>query len=317
MPLGWEARSVQICRRSWPLWNSGQHLRRIELKGSNMVHSSVSAGRTARSASQAARGPGSEILARLGYVAKGLVYVIIGVLAARVAVGDGGKTTDTKGALTAIYQQPFGKVLLAAVIVGLIGYALWCFLRAFLDADGRGADAKGIIARIAYGIVGVLYVSLAYAALRLITGSGSAGKSTDASTQDWTAKLLQQSYGKPLVIIAGIVVIGVAAYLAYYAYTGEFLKQFSSMSNTERNWVRRFGTIGYLAQAVVFAEIGIFLIVAAQQGNAHAAKGIGGSLKQLANEPYGHLLLALVAIGFVIYGIYSFAQARFRRIATV
>jgi hypothetical protein len=283
-----------------------------------MAQTSVaSAKQSARSAGRAARGPGAEVLARLGYVAKGVVYVIIGLLAARVAIGSGGKTTDTKGALTAIYHEPFGKGLLIAVTVGLVGYALWCFLRSFLDVDDRGSDAKGIVARIAYAVVGIIYVSLAYAAIRLVSGSGSTGKSSDTSTQDWTAKLLQQSYGVPLVIAAGIVIIAVAAYLVYYAYSAEFLKRFGSMSGTERSWIKRFGQIGYVAQAVVFGEIGLFLIVAANRRNAHAAKGIGGSLKQLTTEPYGHVLLALVAIGFVIYGLYSFAQARFRRISTI
>ena len=84
-----------------------------------------------------------------------------------------------------------------------------------------------------------------------------------------------------------------------------------------RTWVRRLGRVGYGAQGVVFAEIGIFLIVAARQHNAHAAKGIGGSLAQLAREPYGHVLLGIVAVGLIAYAVYSFAQARFRRISTI
>src|SRR5579862_8434681 len=102
-----------------------------------MAQPIISASRMARTAEQTARGPGSELLARLGYIAKGIVYLIIGILAARVAIGDGGKTTDNKGALQAIYHEPFGKVLLSIVVVGLIGYALWCFLRAFFDADRK------------------------------------------------------------------------------------------------------------------------------------------------------------------------------------
>ena len=282
-----------------------------------MAQSTVGAAGAARTARRAAHSPASEWLARLGYVVKGIVYLIIGILAGRVAIGDGGKTTDNRGALQAIYHEPFGRVLLSLVIVGLIGYALWCFLRAFLDVDGKGSDAKGILARVGYAIIGISYGALAYGALRLVTGSGSSGKSTDASTQDWTARLLGQSYGEALVILLGVVVLGVALYLFYYAYSAKFLQSFSRLSGMARTWVRRLGRIGYGAQGVVFAEIGVFLIVAARKHNAHAAKGIGGSLAQLAREPYGHLLLGIVALGLIAYALYSFAQARFRRFQTI
>ncbi len=281
------------------------------------VQSTISGSGAARTARHAAHSPASEGLARFGYIAKGLVYLIIGVLAGRVAIGDGGKTTDNRGALQAIYHEPFGRVLLSIVIIGLVGYALWCFLRAFLDVDGKGADAKGILARVGYALVGVSYSSLAFAALRLVTGSGSTGKSTDTSAKDWTALLLGEPYGKALVIAFGVLIIGIALYLFYYACSAHFMKSLTGLSGRMRTWVSRLGRIGYGAQGVVFAEVGIFLIVAARQQNAHAAKGIGGSLAQLAHEPYGHLALGIVALGLIAYGLYSFAQARFRRISTI
>src|SRR5579863_3830870 len=117
-----------------------------------MAQSTITSARMARTAEQTVRGPGTELLARLGYIAKGVVYLIIGVLAARVAIGDGGKTTDNRGALQEIYRQPFGQLLLSVMVVGLIGYALWCFLRAVMDADGKGSDAKGVVARTGYAI---------------------------------------------------------------------------------------------------------------------------------------------------------------------
>lgn len=258
---------------------------------------------------------GLATLARLGYATKGLVYLIIGLLAGRAAIGDGGKTTDNRGALQAIYHQPFGQFLLWIVTIGLIGYALWSFIRAALDPDGKGTDAKGVLARVAYAAVGVIYAGLALGALRLVTGSGSSGKSSDASTQDWTATLLKQSYGEGLVILAGLVVIGIALYLLYYAFSGQFMQQFGQMGASERTWARRLGQAGYTAQAVVFGEIGVLLIMAARQHNAHQAKGIGGSLSLLMHESYGHLLLAIVAIGLIAYGLYSWMQARFRRVA--
>lgn len=282
-----------------------------------MAGTTTSVMSTARRAERTARGPGSQMAARLGYVTKGVVNLIIGFLAARVAIGGGGKTTDNTGALHDIYQLGFGRALLVVVAIGLFGYALWCFLRALFDADRKGSDAEGLLARIGYGAVGIFYAALGITAVRLVSGSGSAGKSSDASTQDWTARLLNQSYGQAVVIVAGLIVIGVAMYLWYYAYSARFMQSLQGLSGATRTWVTRLGRFGYAAQGVVFAEIGIFLIIAARQHDPKDAKGIGGSLGKLAGEPYGHVLLAVVAIGLIAYGLYSFAQARYRRIATV
>jgi Domain of Unknown Function (DUF1206) len=279
-----------------------------------MAHAPTLQAKLKAAPSQAANSSGTELFVRVGYGAKGVVYLIIGGLAGRVAIGDGGKISDNKGALQAIYQQSFGQILLGVVVAGLVGYALWCFLRAALDMDHRGRDAKGIVARVAYAVVGVLYVAMAYGGLHLLMGAGNAGKSSDASTKDWTATLLNQSYGTAAVVIAGLAVLAVALFLFYYAYSAQFMRMFSGLNRQLRTSIKRLGQIGYAAQAVVFAEIGLFLIVAARHHNAEAARGIGGALLQLTHEPYGHVLLGIVAIGFVAYGIFGLAQARFRSI---
>jgi hypothetical protein len=114
------------------------------------------AAQTTAAAGQAAHEarPWVERLARLGYAAKGVVYVLVGGLALQAALGPGGKTTDPAGALRTIVQQPFGKFLLAVVTLGLIGYALWRFAQSFLDAENKGKDAKGLVKRIGYGLSG-------------------------------------------------------------------------------------------------------------------------------------------------------------------
>ena len=286
-------------------------------EGAVQMAQHISAMGAARTAERTARGSGAQLLSRLGYAAKGVVYCIMGLTAARVAIGDGGATTDRKGAIEAIYEQPFGQFLLGVVIVGLVGYALWCLiLRALLDVEHKGTDAKGLLSRVANGVVGISYGSLAYGAFRLLTGTGSAGKSSDASTQDWTAVLLRQPYGEPLVILAGAVVIAVAFYCFAQAYKASFMKDFEYMGQMAQTWVRRLQHSGRAAQGVVFSLIGIFLIIAAIKHNAHDAKGVGGSLKQLAHEPYGHAVLAIVALGLIAYGLFSLCQARFRRIST-
>lgn len=269
-----------------------------------------------REGREAATSPAMAILARAGYAAKGCVYLIIGGLAAKVALGDGGKTTDRNGALRAIHEQPFGKFLLGAVAVGLIGYALWSLVQAVVDPERQGTDAKGIVARLGYAVVGISYAALAVAAAQLVIGSGNGGKSSDTTTKDWTARLLTLPFGPFLVILVGIIVIGVAGYLFYRAYSADFRKSLTleAMDAQLRQGIIMLGRSGYAALGVVFGIVGVFLIIAAGRNNAGAAKGLGGALRELAQQPYGHVVLGIVAIGLVAYGLFSLAQARYRRL---
>ena len=127
------------------------------------------------------------LLARLGYAIKGVVYLVIGFLAVQLAAGVGGKATDQRGAIQTISTLPLGKFLLVVVTIGLVGFALWCFIQALFDTEGKGRKVKGIIARIGYAAVGVAYLILAFGTFRIVTGSGSAGNSSTTTTQDWTA----------------------------------------------------------------------------------------------------------------------------------
>lgn len=254
------------------------------------------------------------LLARLGYAMKGVVYVIIGWLAIQLAAGIGGKATDQRGALQSLGQQPFGHFLLIIVGIGLLGYALWSLIQAIFDTEHEGKKAKGIVARLAFAVVGISYGLLAIGAFRLVSGSGSAGQNTTTSTQDWTALLLKQPFGVFLVVLLGLIVIGVAGYLVYRAYKAEFLKRLdlARVSAAARKGVTFLGRLGYGAQAVVFVVIGIFLIIAAIQHNAAKAKGLDTALLALSQQPFGKFLLAIVALGFLAYGIYCFVEARYR-----
>jgi hypothetical protein len=278
-----------------------------------------SAGGAERAARGAATSPEATMLARFGYLAQGVVYLIIGILAARVAVGGGGggANIDSRSALHAIYTQPFGQFLLWIVAVGLIGYALFNFARAFLDIEHAGRKPGAMAKRIGYAAVGVIYAGLAIAAIRMTMGAGS-GKSSNASAQDWTAHLLDLPFGKFLVVVAGLVMIGFAATQVKEAFTAKFERKlsFGRTGRRLRAWIVGCGRFGMAARAVVFAEIGIFLIIAALRHNSTDAKGVGGALAELVRQPYGHFLLAVVALGFIAYGIYAMAEARYRRIAT-
>ena len=265
----------------------------------------------------AATGKWMTRFARVGYAAKGVVYLIIGFLAAKLAIGQGGAATDQRGALHTIYDQPSGKFLLLVVAIGLLAFTLWSFIQAIYDTEGQGSKAKGIIARIGYAAVGIAYAALAFGAYQIATSTGSGGKSSSTSTQDATAKLLQLPLGVPLVVIVGLVVLGVAFYLFAKAYNAKFQNtlNLATLSAQVKKAVIFLGRLGYGALGVVFAIIGFFMMVAAVQFNPHQAKGLDTALSELLQlRPFGQVVLGMVALGLIAYGVYSFVEARYRRL---
>jgi hypothetical protein len=258
--------------------------------------------------------PWVERLARLGYITKGIVYIIVGTLAIQAVLGTGGQTTGSSGALQQIVAQPFGKFLLGIVAVGLAGYALWRVVQAIIDADSQGSDAKGIGKRLGYAVSGLLYGGLAWTAAQIVMGSGGGGGGN--STQDWTARLMSQPFGVWLVGIVGAIVIGTGIYQVYKGVTARFREKLhmASMSQRERTWALSAGQFGLSARGVVLGLIGLFLIQAALQTNPNQAKGLGSTLQELAQQPAGPWLLGIVAIGLIAYGIFMAFLGRYRRI---
>ena len=261
--------------------------------------------------------PFVEHYARFGYAAKGFVYCIVGALAAMAAFGAGGQTTGSEGALHTILRQPFGKVLLGVVGVGLAGYALWQFIRAVEDPEHAGSDAKGIFKRIGFFISGVIHVGLVVAAVQLLLGSGGGGdESGDSGAQGWTATLMSYPFGQFLVAGAGIGIVIYGLFNLYRAYKADLDKMLAlgQMGATAHRWVILISRFGIAARGVVFGLIGWFLIAAAMHANASEAKGVGGALRYLEGQPYGPWLLGFVALGLIAYGVYEFVRARYRRI---
>ena len=267
--------------------------------------------REARGAGEdVARQPAFEWLARAGLVSRGVVYGIIGVLAIKLALGDGGKATNQQGALRTIVDQPFGKVLLVLVAIGLAGYALWRLVRAAIghgpEASDSGFDRlSGLASGIAYG-------ALLVTAIGILAGSGGSSGHPDKATAgvlDWTG-------GQVLVVLAGLVMVGVGFYQGYKGLSRSFLED----SKTERmtpETERAFtvlGVVGHLARMVVFVLIGWFLIRAAIEFDPDKAVGLDGALAKLAHASYGPVLLGIVAAGLIAFGCYSLADARYRRI---
>jgi Domain of Unknown Function (DUF1206) len=258
--------------------------------------------------------PWVERLARFGYATKGVVYILIGGLAVLAALDAGGEATDTRGAFQEIYSKPFGQVLLGAVAIGLMAYAIWRVTQAIVDAEGKGKDLKGISIRIGYACSGLLHAGLAFSAARLLLGEQE--ESSEQAHKNRAAQVMQLPFGRLLVGLAGAGFIGFGLYQLYKGYKAKFRKRLEvgAMSKREDKWATRFGQIGLAARGIVFGIIGCFLIVSARRYDPNKVRGLGGALESLAGQPFGKALLGVVAAGLVIYGFYMLVEAKYHRI---
>jgi hypothetical protein len=263
-----------------------------------------------RAGERVERTTGFEALARAGFVARGVIYGLIGILAVKLAIGAGGKTTNQSGALKTIAEQPFGKVLLILMAIGLAGYALWRITRALLGHGPEDSDSG--FERVAAFASGVAYALICAIAVEILLGSGS----SSGSPKQPTAGVLGWPAGTWIVGIAGAVLCGVAAYQGYRGISRDFLNDSKTekMSPAVRKWITWIGTFGHLARMVVFGLVGIFVIKAAVDYNPNKAVGLDGALAKLANHSYGSYLLGIVAAGLVAFAVYSLSDARYRRI---
>lgn len=266
-----------------------------------------------------ARGAGEDVaqsapfewLARGGFVARGLIYGIIGILALELALGVGGRATNQQGALKTIAHQPFGKWLLTLVAIGLAGYGLWRIVHAALGHGPEASDSA--FDRIAALASGLVYIGMCVFAVKLLLGSG-AGNS--GNPHKATAGVFGWPAGTWLVGIAGAVFIGVGLYQGYRGLSRDFLhdSKTEEMTPAFRKGFERLGVLGHLARMVVFGLVGVFLIKAAADFNSKTAIGLDGALAKVAHQSYGSFLLGVVAVGLIAFGLYSLSDARYRRI---
>jgi hypothetical protein len=249
-------------------------------------------------------------LARAGFVARGLVYLIVAVLAIELAIGEKGTNADQQEALRTIAEQPLGEVLLLLVAVGLAGYALWMLARAAIghgveETDSGFDRVSALASAVAYGVI-------CAGAIGILVGSGSGS----GSPKEVTGGVLGWPGGTVLVAVAGAVVIGVGLYQAYKGFARKFLDEVKTgeMNRKVRKGYTTLGVFGYVARAVVFLLVGYGLIKAAVDYDPKKAIGLDGALHELARSSYGPSVLWLVAVGLAGFGLYSIADSRYHRV---
>ena len=253
------------------------------------------------------------VLARAGLVAKGVSFGIVGALAIKLAAGNGGAATSREGALEALAQETFGKVVLTLLVLGFAAYAIWRFVEALAasgDEKKKWGRRVGSVGR------GLIYAALAFSAAKILLGSGGGG-SQNQRAHETAAVILSWPAGTWLVGVAGVAVIGVGLWNAYRGLKRKFEKKVRTgeMGAKARRWGSHIGLVGHLARGVVFTLIGVFVIRAALQYDPKEAIGLDGALQKLASAAYGPYLLGVTAAGLVAYGLYCLVDARYRDVS--
>jgi len=251
-------------------------------------------------------------MARVGLIARGISYGIIGILALKLALGSGGRATDQRGALKAIAHQPFGQALLIAMALGLGGYAAWRLIRA---AIGHGTHQTDRTAERVAGLAsGIAYAALCVTAVKILIGASTTGGAN--SPERTTGGVLAWTGGVLIIVLAGAILIGVALYQGYKGISKGFLEDSKTymMTREVKRAFTALGVFGHLARMVVFGLVGYGLIKAALNYDPEKAIGLDGALSKLSHSPDGPLLLGVVAAGLIGFGLYSIADSRFRKI---
>jgi hypothetical protein len=268
--------------------------------------------RAARTARQAADSKWIERTARVGLAARGLVYVLIGILAFQIAFVDRAERADQQGAFQTLAQNGFGKAILWLVILGFVGYGLWQASEAAWGHRTERDERKRTASRIESAIKAAIYLLLAVVAFRVVTGTSRSGQ----GGEQVTAQALQLTGGQVLVGLAGVAIVAAAVLLAWRGLRTKFEEHLdlAELGPGARSALITLGKVGYVARSIVFALVGILVVVAAVTFDPDKARGMDAALRQVAAQPYGPWLLSLMALGLMCFGVYSFAESRYRRL---
>jgi hypothetical protein len=267
-----------------------------------------------RSAEKAASSPLMEVLTRIGYGTRGLIYFTMGILAVDVAVGKGGALASPEGAIAAIGKQPAGAIVLWAVLFGLISYALWGVVRAVFDPLHKGHDTKGLLARFGFLTSAFGYAILVWPTYGYITGASKTA--SGSGTQKLIGSIMAMPQGRWAIGLVGLAVLAGGLYQIYLGFKANFDRQFRTydLNSEEAKVVTDVGRFGTAARGVVFSVVGGLISLAAYQANPSQPVGMDTALATLMRQPYGIWLLGIVALGLIAFGFYSMLGALWFRL---
>jgi hypothetical protein len=256
------------------------------------------------------------LVARIGLAARGVIYVVLAYLVLDIALhGNSPAQTSGQGALGEVARQPEGRALLVVMAVGLAAYAAWRLLQAATGQPGGGQD-RSILKRVGWLGSAIIYGTLCVAAIGLVSGSSGGGSSETSNPRPWAALVLGWPAGPELLGLAGAVLVAVGIALAVWGVAHDHDKELQ-LERLPAGWqttVNALAGVGNAARGFLVVLVGGYLLDAAVASKATKAKSLDAALQSLAHQEYGAVLLGLVAFGLVCFGVYSFFEARLRRL---
>jgi hypothetical protein len=243
--------------------------------------------------------PNFLLLTRVGFAARGLLYLIIGYLALKL-----GRTEDAGGALDYVARET-GPLVLGLLALGFVAYGIWRVADAIFDTQNKGKDAKGVAGRTAGAVSGIIHLGLAFTAVKLASGSGSGGDSSE-SAESGAAAAMSLPGGDLLLYLAAAILAAVGAAQLVIAFKRDFRKHLESEAK-DKLWVIAAGVGGHAARGIIFLAAAWLVFKAVTQNEAEKAGALGDALLSL---PGG--LQAAVAAGLGLFGVYSLIEARYR-----
>lgn len=270
----------------------------------------------AETAEEAVRNPLVQRLAVLGFYTKGFLFVVIGLIALAVAFGiRGARLADPQGAMAAIAEEPYGKVLLIVFVVGAIGHGIWNLLRAITDVDGVGRDWKGIFTRCIQAMLGIFYLGMAVSAVEIVLSAGEVARSSKAEETFIALALAIPIFGAGFIGLVGLGLIGAGFTECYNGLSGRYQKNYRSweIKGVHGKFITFLGVISFTVRAVLLVILG-YLFMRAVLDNRPGRIGLDAALKTLLRTDYGHVIVAIAAVGLIGHGLLAFYEARYRKI---